>query len=621
MLQGGDATAQVRYWSRSASSSRRSGPLRETAREAAIERPESAESAESAKARLAASLIALVLVASALFQLHSRPLFDPDEGRNAEVMREMAVSSDLVVPRLNGLPFLDKPFLYFAAGGLAARLLGATELAVRLPAFLCTVGTLFVTWRFARGWLGRDGAGAQAAAALGASAIFLAYSQIVIFDAMLTLWITVAAMALHHAVEAEARGRRVAWAWIAWAAMALGILTKGPVALLVPLVAAIPWAIWRRRFSALFAWGAPLAIVPLVGPWLWAVLREDPRFLHYVLFTETLGRMSADNALRRDAPIWYYLPILLLGALPWTLVPIAGWRELRDGWREREPTLRFLLAWFAIPFVFFSLLHSKRPHYILPILPALALISVWIWRRRAAGEPLPGARAGALLWFVLGATLTALGAAGAAERVKALERFDAGAVSRALAVIGAAWIVAAAIAWLGRRSTSWALFGFALPVVALIVGSAPILEKIGEDRSAHRIAQAIEAAQPAGGEVVGIETIPPSLPFYLGRTITLVSSDGDPLRSNYLLGRYDELVDRSPELRSPEWLASVMATCDASRLFLTERRHDKSHDLLIAHGFHLLAETSRHRLYGGCDSASADRRAEPDGAKPPGEPS
>jgi len=588
-------------------------------REATVEGIRTVARSEETRARVAPALIVLLLIAAALFQIGSRLLFDPDEGRNAEVMREMALSNDFVVPRLNGLPFLDKPFLYFAAGGLAIRLLGATELAVRLPALLCTLGTLLVTWLFARRWLGR-GPGTQTALALATTPIFLAYSQIVIFDAMLTLWITVALLAFHRAVEAAPDARRAGWAWLAWAAMALGILTKGPVALLVPLSAAIPWAIWRRRLSALFAGAAPLALFPIVGPWVWAVLREDPRFLHYVLFTETLGRMSGDT-LNRDAPTWYYLPILLFGALPWTLVPLAGWRELRRGWREREPTLRFLMSWFAVPLVIFSILSSKRPHYILPLLPALALISLWIWRRRSSGEPLPGTRAGALLWLALGGLLVGLGAAGVAHRVAALERFGTGAVSRALVALGTAWVVAAAIAWMGRRSAGWALFGFALPVVALIVVSAPILESVGEDRSAHRIAHAIEAAQPGGGEVIGIDTMPLSLPFYLGRTITLTSSDGDPLRSNYVLARYRELVDHSPGLRSPAWLDGVLAECDASRLFLADRRREATHARLLAHGHHVLAETSRHRLYGGCVSVPRDPPPAPSEPQGPGAPS
>lgn len=563
--------------------------------------PETIHVTHGVWARAALPLIALLLLAAVVFQIESRLLFDPDEGRNAEVMREMALTNDFVVPHLNGLPFLDKPFLYFAAGGLAVELLGATEGAVRLPALLCTLATLLATGLFARRWLGRA-PGALAAVGLATTPIFLVYSQIVIFDAMLTLWITVAALAFHRAVETRPGERSVPWSWLAWAAMALGILTKGPVALLVPLATAIPWAIWRRRLARLWAGGAPLALLPIVAPWVWAVLREDDRFLHYVLFTETLGRLSSDE-LNRDAPIWYYLPFLLLGALPWSLVPLAGWRELRRGWREGEPTVRFLLAWFAIPFLLFSLMHSKRPHYILPLLPALALLSLWVWQRRPPGAPLPGARAGAALWFGLGALLVAFGAGVAPDRLRALDRFGPDAVSRSLIALGAAWVIAAAIAWLGRRSPRWALLGFALPVVALVLVSAPILASVGEDRSAHRMAHAIEAAQPAGGEVIGIETLPPSLPFYLGRTITLVSSDGEPLRSNYLSRRYDQLVDRQPDLRSPEWLAGIVSECDTTRLFVVERRQKATHALLLDHGHRLLAESSRLQLYGGCTSS------------------
>ncbi len=250
-------------------------------------------------------LIGLLLLIAASYQLQSRLLFDPDEGRNAEVMREMAHSGDFFIPHLNDLPFLDKPFLYYATGGLSILWFGATEAATRLPALLCTLATLLLVGAFAGRWLGGP-AGPYSALALATSPLVLAYSQIVIFDAMLTLWITAAILAFHRAVETEPHESRVPWAHLAWAAMALGVLTKGPVALLVPLAAAAPWALWRRRFARLWRRGAPLVLLLLVAPWVWAVLERDPKFLRYVLFTETLepplGRRAQPGRARLVLP-------------------------------------------------------------------------------------------------------------------------------------------------------------------------------------------------------------------------------------------------------------------------------------------------------------------------------
>ncbi len=121
------------------------------------------------------------------------------------------------------------------------------------------------------------------------------------------------------------------------------------------------------------------------------------------------------------------------------------------------------------------------------------------------------------------------------------------------------------------------LLAFTLPVVALIVLSAPLTAELGEDRSTRSLARAIAAEHPADIEVVGIEVMPPSLAFYLGRPLALASADGDPLRSNYLLRRYESLVDIAPTLRSPAWLAEVLLDCATPRLFLVDQRHETTH--------------------------------------------
>jgi 4-amino-4-deoxy-L-arabinose transferase-like glycosyltransferase len=545
-----------------------------------------------------APVIALVLLAGSLVQLNSRLLFDPDEGRNAEVMREMAVTGDFIVPRLNGLLFLDKPFLYYASGGVSILLFGVNEAAVRIPGFLCTLATLVLVGSFARRSLGRS-EGQAAALMLAAAPLVLAYTQIVIFDAMLTLWITTAVLAFYRAVDAGPGESGAIWSYFAWAAMALGVLTKGPVAILVPFAAVAPWAIWRGGFARLWSRGSPLVLVLLVGPWLWAVLREDPRFLHYAVLTETIGRLSTDE-LNRNAPIWYYLPVLLFGGFPWSLVVVAGWRDLLDAWRRREPTVLFLLSWLLVPLVLFSFMHSKRPHYVLPMLPALALLSLWLWGRRDLGEILPGVRAGALMCLVGGLSLLALGCGVAPGLLESIDEIDDRIITRTLVGVGVSWIVAGALAWCGRRSRKLALLGFALPTVALLVFSTALSDRIGEMRSGRALARAIEAAGPKGVEVVEIETSPPSLLFYLGRTVTLASRDASQLRSNYILRRYDVMVDRSPALRSPAWLEGAISDCDVDRLFVTKKRRAETHETLVGLGRPVIAETRKHRLYGGC---------------------
>ncbi|MBP9825019.1 MAG: glycosyltransferase family 39 protein [Thermoanaerobaculia bacterium] len=561
----------------------------------------------SRRERLCLVLWALLLGLAIAFQLGSRALFEPDEGRNAEVMREMSVSGDYFVPRLNDLLFLDKPFLYYAAGGLAMKALGATELAARLPAVLCTLALAFGVGALARRWWG-DRAGALAGLAAAATPLPLVYTQIVIFDAMLTLWICAAVGAFYLAVERDAENGDGSafryWSVVAWAAMGLGVLTKGPVALLVPLAAVLPWALWRRRAGRLVERGAPLVLAVLIGPWLWVVSRADPDFLHYALVTETWSRLTS-NELKRDAPSWYYLPVALLGALPWSVVPLAGARRVAAAFRARESRIRFLASWFVVPFVLFSILHSKRIHYILPLVPALVLLSIWLWVETPNGARLPGVRFAAMLWAVLGGTVLALGLGAAPKLLSRVEGADGATVAGVAAALGTIWLLAGVAAFLASRSPLAALITLALPPLALLLATAPLVEAVGERRSARSLAQSIDGTFGEGIEIVAVETFPASLPFYLERPLVLVTADGLWLRSNYILRRYSQMVGEAGPMRSPAWLEGAVGDCGTPRAFLVRQKNEALRRELVAAGRPQRDGGRDVDLFGPCASGEA----------------
>ncbi|MEO7794479.1 MAG: glycosyltransferase family 39 protein [Thermoanaerobaculia bacterium] len=551
--------------------------------------------------------VPLVLFAVA-FQLGSRALFDPDEGRNAEVMREMSVSGDYFVPRLNTLLFLDKPFLYFAAGGVAVTTLGANEVAVRLPGVLCTLALAIGVGALARRWWGGQ-AGALAAIATVAAPLPLLYSQIVIFDAMLTLWICTAVGAFYLAVDEEevpsAQALAARWALVGWTAIALGILTKGPVALLVPLAAVLPWALWRGRARRIVARGAPLVLVAVIAPWLWAVSRADSDFLHYALVTETWSRLTS-NELKRDAPVWFYLPVALFGILPWSVVPIAGWRRVLAAWRARRPEYRFLLVWFAVPYLLFSLMHSKRVHYILPVVPALVLLSIGLWMATARGDRLPGVRAAALVWLPLGLAMLALGLGFAPRLLARVDGATPETVAGVALALGAAWTLSGAVALASSRSLVRAFCALTLPPLALLLFSSPLAAVIGERRSARELARLIESDYGRGIEVVAAEAFPASLPFYLGRPLVLESIDGDPLRSNYILRRYPQMLDDSGPLRSPRWLAGAIPDCAMPRAFVVRRQDPELRELLAAAGRPMNEAGRGFVVFGPCAATATE---------------
>ncbi|HEX7828698.1 MAG TPA: glycosyltransferase family 39 protein, partial [Thermoanaerobaculia bacterium] len=260
----------------------------------------------------------LVVVAIAI-HLGGFPLIDADEGRNAEVGREMAETNDYVMPRLNGLPYLDKPVVYFAAEAAAMEVLGPTELAARLPAYLFTLATAAVLFFYARKVWGGD-APYVAAIVFLTIPLTVAFARTVIFDSALAFFVTLALVAFHFAIDE--RNKR--WSILAWAAMGFAMITKGPVTFLLVLLVAIPFA-WRRKaVGVLFPILGIVVFAAIVAPWVWGVTQVVPEFLRYVMVTETVERM-ATKALKRTGPPWYFLPYFLAGALPWSIVALFSW--------------------------------------------------------------------------------------------------------------------------------------------------------------------------------------------------------------------------------------------------------------------------------------------------------
>jgi 4-amino-4-deoxy-L-arabinose transferase-like glycosyltransferase len=549
------------------------------------------------RSRLPALAAGLLVLTGLVWNLGGYALLEPDEGRNAEVMRELAVDGPWWLPQLNHLPYLDKPIVQFAAGGATIRLFGATEWAVRLPSLLFTLATLAVIAAFARRIVAPE-AGRLTAIVTAATPFTLAYARTVIFDAALTCWITMALCAFYLAVEDPGgRDRTPRWAYVAWAAIALGVLTKGPVALAVPLLVAVPFAAWRKRLAVVLDPGGMLILLLVVLPWVFAVTSRVPDFARYVLVVETIQRVGSD-ALGRSEPWWYFPPILFAAALPWSVLLARAVPDLLRAARARrlDPRVVFALLWVLAPLVLFSLSRAKRPQYVLPLIPPLALLVTLWWRRRTGG--LAGAR-------VAGAALAAIGGA-----LLALARVlpgwfstsaDVAALIGPTAVrLGALTLVAGIGAVVLASRDAWALPALVLPIAAIPLVAMPLMRAVGEDRSSRTAAETLRFAITAQTEVVAVQTYPLSLPFYLGRTLTLATTDGRELTSNYFV-RHQAAMRRLPgsPLRPADWWREALATCDRPRLFLvpTDRRDLRGP---LAEALPLVVETRTFAAYGPC---------------------
>jgi 4-amino-4-deoxy-L-arabinose transferase-like glycosyltransferase len=515
-------------------------------------------------------------------------LLDPDEGRNAEVAREMAASNDYLIPHLDGLPYLDKPIVYFAAAALAMELLGPTETAARLPAYLATLATIVLLVWFGRRRWGPD-AGWLAGLAFATTPLTLAYAHTAIFDSTLTLCATAAIICF-------SLGRTS----LAWAAIAAGALTKGPVAIAIPLAVIIPHAlVTGQPLQRLFSLRG-LAAFAIVGlPWFIAVTLRVPEFPHYAFVRETFERFTTPS-FHRTAPFWYYLPIIPIAAFPWIMPACARINRWRAVWAARRDAVSadaiWLAAWVLGPLALFTLNNSKLPQYVLPLMPAFALAAA---RNLTTAGPTIAWRPYVAVATVLGVLLVALPRAllgtvplTAAERAA----IPPAAWALGIVLLLSATCIAVATA---RRSTRLAALGYAIVVMAIPFAAAPVIAAVGDDRSAARLSAAIHAADGHQADVLGIAAYPPSLPFYLRRTIAVATLRADELTSNYIAS-YSDRLSRLPHspLRSENSWMDVLDTCPASTVFVTRASNGLVRARLAA--LPLLIDDGHYAAYGPC---------------------
>ena len=517
----------------------------------------------------------LVVAIAIAIHLGGPPLLDADEGRNAEVAREMAETNDYVMPRLNGLPYLDKPVVYFAAEGALMEVLGPTELAARLPAYLFTLATAAVLFWFAR----RIGVDPYVTAIVFlAMPLTVAFARTVIFDSALMFFVVVALVAFHRAVEE----RNSRWSMLAWGAMGLAMITKGPVTFVLVLFVVIPYA-WRRRaIGVVFPLLGIVLFAAVIAPWVWGVSQVVPEFLRYIVVTETAERM-ATKALQRTGPPWYFLPYLIGGALPWSIVALFSWRAFR----KRDDALLFILLWLVIPFVFFSISQSKRPQYILPLMPAIALLVARIWAEART-------RAAAIVTVVFGGVL--LAAPLIFHRTKMKPEVAAVADDVAVA-LGVAFALGGLVALFAKRR-ELVLIALTIPVIAMPALADPLMRALGERRSTKSFVAELQPHLRPDTEVIGVEAFTGSMAFYLRRPITIVSEDGSELTSNYILRRYHRFsTNPASPLKPLPYFERSLVSSDP-RVYVLRNKDAQRRTLLESRGWRVVADGTHHVAYG-----------------------
>ena len=338
-------------------------------------------------------LVAWVIVVLAAW-LGARGLNEPDEGRYAEIGREMAGGAGWVIPHLNGFPHFQKPPLLYWATALSFKALGVTEWGARLPSALAALGTALVTWAIGRRLFGA-GVATNAALVLVGGLEFFGLARMLTPDMLMTFWITAAIGCLVHAMVPEEDGRvpSPGWKWAFFVCQGLGFMTKGPMALVVPASAALGWSLAARRHvhKTPLPWIRGLGIALGIGlAWFVVISIRVPGLLDYFVGDELVKRV-ASKAHGRSKPLWFFIPVLIGGALPWTAffpwVIGTAWRRIRHrATQPLAPWQGLLLGWTVLPFLVLSVSGSKLLTYVLPLYPALALALAVAWDRHVAQQ-------------------------------------------------------------------------------------------------------------------------------------------------------------------------------------------------------------------------------------------
>jgi 4-amino-4-deoxy-L-arabinose transferase-like glycosyltransferase len=457
-----------------------------------------------------------------------RDLIEPDEGRYAEIAREMLNSGDWITPRLNGFKYFEKPPLQYWGSAISMALLGETNAAARI-------------WCSGLGFIGALWTGFVGSRIYGRSAGFFAFLFListVLYAGMghansldmgvsSLLIIAVGALVLAQSERDQPKHERN-WMLLAWAALAGATLSKGLIGLVLPGAAVVLYTLWQRDWALwrhLHLGKGLLLYLAIAAPWFVAVSYANPEFPHFFFIHEHFERFTSDVHGRTKSN-WYFFAVFAIGTLPWLFSSINGLIKPPFSWRAEAGKFeasRLLWVYAIFVFFFFSISHSKLPGYILPMFPALALLVGENLSKRkhfiADGIVALTIAAIVFVFFIWQADNTA----------------KIGRLASHLPLFRP-WIIATASLAAAGGLATLLLKDKKIPAISIYALCALLgiqmlswgYQSISELRSSKKMAEAIQAYIGNNSvEIYDVSRYDQSLPYYLGRTIKLVGFTGE----------------------------------------------------------------------------------------------
>ena len=477
--------------------------------------------------RKRAVYLLIILACSYLFLFHnlgSYSLKEPDEGRYAEIPREMVEQGDYVVPHLNYVRYFEKPPLLYWVEAISYKISGVSEWSFRLPNALAALLCVLIMYLFVSHWFG-DEVGFLSSLILLTSFGFFAISHVVTIDMLFSFLLFGSLLCFYQYY----REKRPLFLYLFFVALALAILAKGPVAVVL-VMATVFLFLWSEKRLVFIKHMLSVKVLLLFGvivaPWFIIMCLREKEFFQFFFVDQHILRFLTTRH-KRSGPLYYFFPVLFGGLFPWSIfIPQAVARL----WRTKE--LRLFFIWSLVVFVFFSLSGSKLPPYILPIFPALSVIVACLFERQWHDRVRPDRE---IIVYVAFFSFVALG--GFAYLTGTLDRYLVGlseisSISRDIRWLALSLSVAALAALaviLFRRMRTYQSLFYVLGAFSLVVCASVMLHPHMVDRfnTTKQLAREISSISGPAPIVINYGSFDETLPFYLKRRTYIAEHLGE----------------------------------------------------------------------------------------------